>query len=96
MRREEPPAYVWEKIRTAITVPEKAPARIFFTRAKPAFAFCALAAAILAIFIAVRPMFLKEVSPATEQYDILSLAVSDTNGNGSDYDMGTPAEEYFL
>jgi len=94
--REEPPARIWEKIRTAITVPEREPARAFFTRARPAFAFAALAAAVLAVFIAVRPMFLKQVSPAEEQYDILSLSVSDANGNGTNYDMGTPAEEYFL
>jgi len=94
--REEPPDLVWEKIRAAITASERAPARTFFTRARPAFAFAALAAAILAIFIAVRPTFLKEVSPVREQYDVLSLSVSDTNGNDSEYDMGTPAEEYFL
>ena len=96
VRREEPPARIWEKVRAGITVPEREPAWAFFTRARPAFAMAAVAAAILAIFIAVRPMFIKQVSPAQEQYDILSLSVSDTNGNGSDYDMGTPAEEYFL
>lgn len=94
--REEPPDRVWEKIRAAITVPERKPAWTIFTPRRPAFAFAALAVALIAIFIAIRPVFLKEVSPVPEQYDVLSLAVSGTNGNGSDYEMGTPAEEYFL
>jgi anti-sigma factor RsiW len=99
-RREEPPARIWEKIRAGIMIPERKPALTFFSRARPVFAMAAAAAAIAVIFIAVGPVFLKQVSPAIEQYDILSLVVSDANGdaNGdaSDYDMGTPAEEYFL
>ncbi len=105
IKREEPPQGLWYKIRAEILSERTQPdtvrqilnsARYVFTHLRPAVALAAVAILILFVLTAIR------LSPpggtalnATLQDDVLA-ATSLDDWNGTEYDFGTSAEEYFL
>jgi len=102
---KEAPPEVWQKIRDELAlhlnevngagfVP---PVPAWFVRLRPALVAAAAAAVIFAVLMIGRlmPYNAGPGLPAIEE-DIISLAALDENGNGANYDFGTPAENYFL
>lgn len=101
-----PPAGVWDAIRAEIKTPLErnnlafdifANFRTFGLRFRPAGFAIATIAIIAVALVALRLMPQSGTIRTTDEQDeILSLASIDANGNGTDYSLGTPEEEYFL
>ena len=94
---QSPPGDLWNKIRAGIISEEARPGilervvdplRYFFTHLKPVVA--AVAVAVLVVFT------LTMARPPVEQDDIMGLASLDEEVDESEYNFGTPLEEYFL
>lgn len=103
-KRMEPPDRVWEKIRAEVSMaPGKAWAlspdkffesvRMMIAHLKAAIVVATAAALILAVLTVAHLM---PQRGAIDQEEIISLITMDENGNGTNYDFGTPEEAYFL
>ncbi len=103
--REDPPSEVWERIRSEV---DRAPAtalfaqdffrstRLIFARLRPAIAVTAAVALIFVVLMAGRLMpYRGTVNAPVGEEEILSMAALEENGV-TDYDFGTPEENYFL
>ena len=97
-QKVQAPDIVWEGVKEAIAVPERAP--VFIIR-RPAFSLAAVAALIFLTIIFARPFFISH-GPVTEyvQEQAEFFAYLDTGANGfmdeEDRGLGTSIEEYFL
>ena len=97
-QKVQAPGIVWEGIKEAIAVPERAP--VFIIR-RPAFALAACAALIFLMAVFARPFFISH-GPVAEymQEQAEFFAYLDTGANGfmdeEGIGLGTSIEEYFL
>lgn len=103
--REDPPSEVWERIRSEVSRTPAAAvfaqeffrsARLIFVRLRPAIAITTAVALILVVLVAGRLMpYRGTVNTPAGEDEILLMAALDENGI-TDYDFGTPEENYFL
>jgi len=98
-----PPAAVWERIRTVVAeepvevIPGRnifEPIRLFFDKARPVLVAATAAMLILAVLITAR--IVSNRGAISQEDEIFSMVDLGENANGFDYDLGTPAESYFL
>ena len=68
-------------------------ARSVFVRLRPAIAVATVAAMILIVLTVAWFMPQRGIGTTDE---IVTLTMLDEGSNGTDYDLGTPAENYFL
>lgn len=104
--RMTPPSRVWETVRAGVAGEPAGgvfaqnflrSVRLLSVRLRPAVVAATAAALILVVLTMARLMPQKEmlVVPVAQD-EALSLITLDEDRNGADYDLGTPAEDYFL
>ena len=104
--QEDAPTEVWYKIRDEISAgairlrfPETvlAYARYYLSHLKPAVVIAGAAVLLLFVLAAVRLMPHKDyLETAVTQDDILAISYGDDEEDGSEYDLGTATEMFFL
>ncbi|MCX5667315.1 MAG: zf-HC2 domain-containing protein [Candidatus Omnitrophica bacterium] len=104
--RQEAPSEVWRKIRDEISA---APVRRYFpeialeyaryhlSHLKPAIVMAGAAVLLLFVLATMRLMPHKDyLEAAIQQDDIAAISYGSDEEDGSEYDLGTPAEMFFL
>lgn len=99
VKPEAAPSGLWYKIRAEISAEPAGqfsarrlfvPVREMFSHIRPAVAAAAAVMILLFVLTAIR------LAPNSSQDEIVTLASFNGNGDEAEYDLGTPAEEYFL
>lgn len=106
MEKIKVPDEVWHGVRSKIAATHERgffPGNIFGSLQnvalglRPAFVAATAAIVILAVLLVSRMVsYNNTVSPELTSNDLMSIVSLEENGNGPDYDFGTPEESYFL